>query len=274
MIKKPIALQVYSVREDAAADFAGTMKKIREMGYDGVELAGLYGMTAAQVKSVLDDVGLTAVSAHVPINELLDDLEQTLDTYQAIGFRYIAIPFLDETMRPGTDGFARVLAAIPDIGRACQSRGMTLLYHNHDFEFVRMDDGQYGLDALYAAVPADLLQTELDTCWVNVAGENPADYVRKYAGRCPVVHLKDFWRDENQEDEGDLYELIGQEEKKKSSRRGFEFRPVGHGLQDMPAIITAAQESGAEWLVVEQDQSVGRPPLEAVQMSIEYLRGL
>ena len=78
MIKKPIALQVYSVREDAAADFAGTMKKVREMGYDGVELAGLYGMDAAQVKAVLDDDRLSAVSAHVPVNELLDDLDKTL----------------------------------------------------------------------------------------------------------------------------------------------------------------------------------------------------
>ena len=69
------------------------------------------------------------------------------------------------------------------------------LYHNHDFEFVKMPNGQYALDYIYTEIPADLLQTELDICWVKVAGEEPVDYIKKYAGRAPVVHLKDFYKD-------------------------------------------------------------------------------
>ncbi|MBR3393923.1 MAG: hypothetical protein IKG51_07430, partial [Firmicutes bacterium] len=95
-----------------------------------------------------------------------------------------------------------------------------------------------------------------------------AEYVKKYAGRCPVVHLKDFYKEGKAEG---MYELIGIE-KKEESKGVFEFRPCGYGLQDMPAIVKAAEEAGAKYLVVEQDRSVGRTPMEAVKLSIEYLK--
>ena len=275
MVQGPIALQVYTVRDEAAADFAGTMQKIKAMGYDGVELAGLYDLQPEFIRQVLVVTGLTPVSAHVPYALLAADLTGTLTQYKTIGCTYIAIPYLEEERRPGSPGFADVMAFIPQIGKACADMGMTLLYHNHDFEFVKMPDGSYGLDYLYNEISADLLQTEIDTCWVNVAGEDPVGYVEKYAGRCPVVHLKDFYMDRDKAENEQFYELIGQDEKKKANKESnFEFRPVGYGLQDMPAIIKASQQSGAKWLVVEQDLSVDRPPLEAAKMSIDYLRQL
>ncbi len=274
MLKRPLALQVYTVRDAAADNFAGTMKQIKEMGYDGVELAGLYGLEPDYIREVLDNAGLKAISAHVPYAQLTDDLQGTLQQYKTIGCDYIAIPFLEDDKRPGTPGFEQVVSAIPQIGEACAGMGMTLLYHNHDFEFVRVDDGSFGLDYLYEKVSASLLQTELDTCWIKVAGEAPVAYIEKYADRCPVVHLKDFYRDDEADDEGQLYELIGQDEKKEKQRSSFEFRPVGYGVQDIPSIVKAAQENGAKWLVVEQDLSVGRTPLEAAKLSIEYLRQL
>jgi sugar phosphate isomerase/epimerase len=133
-------------------------------------------------------------------------------------------------------------------------------------------DGKYALDILYDTIPSDYLQTEIDTCWVNVGGENPSEYVKKYKGRAPVVHLKDFHLSGKRPDR--LYALIGlDEDEAQEEASTFEFRPVGHGMQNIPAIIEAAEASGAKWLVVEQDRSVGRTPLEAVQMSIEYLKG-
>ena len=130
-------------------------------------------------------------------------------------------------------------------------------------------DGKYALDILYDTVPADLLQTELDTCWVNVGGEVPADYIKKYTGRSPVVHLKDFTGEKSD----DMYELIGIEKKAPTHPSGFEFRPVGMGLQDFPAILASAQAAGAEWVVVEQDQpTMGLTPLESIEKSINYLK--
>jgi sugar phosphate isomerase/epimerase len=132
-------------------------------------------------------------------------------------------------------------------------------------------DGKYALDILYERVPADLLKTELDTCWVNVGGENPAEYIKKYAGRCPVVHLKDFFGEKSE----DMYELIGIDKKAPARPSGFEFRPVGSGIQNFPAIIESAIASGAEWVVVEQDKpSMGLTPMECAKKSIEYVKSI
>lgn len=268
----PVAVQVYSVREDAEKDFKGTMRKIKDMGYDGVELAGLYGNTPEEIKKILNDVGLNPVSAHVPYQDLIADMEGVVGQYVTIGCEYIAVPYLMEDMRPGTPAFPGVVENIKKLGAVCKEKGITLMYHNHDFEFVKMEDGSYALDYLYAHVSPDLLQTELDTCWVKVAGEDPAAYVLKYTGRAPVVHLKDFYKEGNPVK---MYELIGldddaKEEKKKQGF--FEFRPVGDGLQDMPAILDASIKAGAKWVVVEQDFSNNRPAMEAIKMSRDYLK--
>lgn len=266
----PVGVQVYSVRGDAERDLAGTLKKIKEIGYDGVELAGLYGHTPVQVRTAIEEAGLIALSAHVPFQELREDIEGVVGQYKEIGVKYIAIPYLMDEDRPGTPKFEENVKTFERIGKVCKEKGIELLYHNHDFEFVKMPDGRYALDYIYDTIPADLLKTELDTCWVKVAGEDPAAYVRKYAGRSPIVHLKDFHKEGRP---ANMYELIGTTvEKKEASAGSFEFRPVGHGDQDMPSILEASIAAGSEWVVVEQDQSNGRSPMEAITLSREYLR--
>ena len=270
MRKMKVAVQVYSVRDDAAADFKGTAAKLKAMGYDALELAGMYDLSAKEIRAVLDEVGIPAISAHVPYQVLEADLNGTVADYATIGCKYIAIPYLTEEYRPGGEKYAETIAFLKQIGKACADAGIIMLYHNHDFEFIKLADGTFGLDDIYTQIGADLLQTEIDTCWVNVAGECPSAYVRKYTGRAPVVHLKDFFMEGVVEDK---YELIGIEAKKKAAAAGkFEFRPVGHGMQDMPAICEAASDAGADWVVVEQDVSVGRPAMEAVEMSRAFLR--
>lgn len=141
MAKLPVAVQVYSVREDAEKDFKGTIQKIKDIGYDAVELAGLYGMSAQEVRKVLDEVGIRALSAHVPYVELIGDTEKTIDDYITIGCEYIAVPYLTEEYRPGTPEYPHVIEEIERIGRACKQKGVTLLYHNHDFEFAKCRTG-------------------------------------------------------------------------------------------------------------------------------------
>ena len=266
----PVAVQVYSVRDDASADLRATLEKIKAIGYDGVEFAGLYGYAPEDIKKMCEEIGLVPISAHVPYQDMVNDAEKVLSDYATIGCKFVAVPYLKEENRPGTDDFPNVIENIKKIGAVANKLGMTLLYHNHDFEFIKLD-GKYALDILYDEVPADLLQTELDVCWVNVGGEVPADYIRKYAGRCPVVHLKDF----HGEKSDDMYELIGIDNKAPKRPGNFEFRPVGSGLQDFPAILKAAEESGATWVVVEQDKaSMGLTPMECVTKSREYLKNL
>ena len=266
----PIAVQLYSVRDDMAADFRGTLEKVKAMGYEGVEFAGLFGHSAKEVKAMCEEIGLVPVSAHVPYYDMVADPRGVLSVYAEVGCKYVVIPYLTPECRPGADGFADVVKNAAMLGQVAKELGMYLLYHNHDFEFDKID-GKYALEVLYDTVPADLLGTELDTCWVRVGGEEPAAYVRKFAGRAPVVHLKDYAGGKSE----NMYELIGIETEKKQDAEPFEFRPVGHGVQDMPAIVAAAAFAGAEWVVVEQDQpSMGLAPLACIQKSIDYLRSL
>jgi sugar phosphate isomerase/epimerase len=265
----PVALQLYTLRNECKEDFAGTLKKVKEMGYDGVEFAGLHGKSAAEVKQMCADNGLIPISAHVPYLDMVADPKGVLSAYAEIGCKFVVIPYLTPEYRPGNEKFGEVIENAKMLGAEAKALGMTLLYHNHDFEFVTID-GKYALDILYEEVSADLLQTELDVCWVNVGGENPVSYVRKYTGRAPVVHMKDFFGEKSD----DMYELIGEETKPKRPG-GFEFRPVGHGLQNFPSILDAADAAGAEWVVVEQDKaSMGLTPLECAKASIDYLRSI
>ena len=267
-----IGVQVFSVRDYAERDFRATMQAIKAMGYDGVELAGTYGLSAEEVKAVLDEVGLTPISAHVQLADMYDRPEETFKFYQTIGIPYIAIPWLGDSDRPAGPTFPETLKKIAKVGQLAKDHGMTLLYHNHDFEFTKIGD-EYGLDVIYKTVPADLLQTEIDTCWVKVSGVDPAAYVLKYAGRAPIVHLKDFYKEEGSDNEG-LYELIGVD-KKPEAKKTFEFRPCGHGMQKFEPLIAAVEKAGAQWVIVEQDRpSLGLTSMESIELSMKYLRSL
>lgn len=266
----PVAIQLYSVRKEAKEDLRGTLEKIKEMGYAGVEFAGLYDHSAAEVKKMCEEIGLVALSAHVPYLDMLADPKGVLGTYAEIGCKYVAVPYLTEEYRPGTDAFPEVIKNVKELGKVANELGLTLLYHNHDFEFVKLD-GKYALDILYEEVEADYLKTELDVCWVNVGGEDPASYIRKYSGRAPVVHLKDFVGQKSE----NMYELIGINKKADESTQAFELRPVGSGCQNFPEILKASEEAGAVWVVVEQDRpSMGLTPLECAAKSREYLKTL
>ena len=264
-----LAIQLYSIRDEMEKDFFGTIKKVKEMGYDGCEFAGLYGNDPEKIKEVCNELGLVPISAHVSYNDIMVDIEKAVDTYKTIGCKYMVIPYLPEDMRYGTPKYAQIVEDFKVIGKACKENGMTLLYHNHDFEFDKTESGEYVLDDLYNQICECILKTEIDTCWVNVGGENPSEYVRKYPGRAPVVHLKDFFGERN----ANMYELIGIESEKKEVKSTFEFRPLGYGKQDIQSIVDAAKDAGADWVVAEMDSpSMGLTPIECMQKSIDYMK--
>ena len=270
----PVALQLYSVRDAMAEDFAGTIKKVKDMGYDGVEFAGLFDHSAEEVKKICAEVGVKPISAHVPYDELDADPEKTIATYAEIGCKYIAIPYAVEERRPGAELFDDTVEGIKRFAAIGKKYGITFLYHNHDFEFKKVGD-VVGLDLLYSTLTPDELQTELDTCWVNVGGEDPSEYVVKYSGRAPVVHLKDFVMNGKGAPEK-LYDLIGIDDgaqEEEDDDDGFAYRPVGYGCQDIPSILEACKKAGTSWVVVEQDQpSMNKTPLESIKMSIDYIK--
>ena len=274
MIRKlPVGIQVYGLRdllENTPEQFPAVMKQVKELGYDGVELAGLYGLDPTFIRDTLAEIGLTPLSAHVPLADMTADIEKVIADYQLIGVDYLVVPYLPEEYRHLTPGYPVVIEEMKKIGAAVKAAGMKLLYHNHNFEFVRLEDGMFGFDDIYRQVPADLLMVEPDTCWIKVAGQDPVEYIHKYGSRCEVIHLKDFVKEGNPQN---LYKLIGIETEKKEEDTGFfEFRPVGFGQMLWEPILNASLEAGAKWVVVEQDEHYDLPPMECARRSREYLK--
>ena len=267
-----LGLQLYSVRENLEKDFFGTLEQVKKMGYDGCEFAGVYGKSAKEVKDKCAELDLIPISAHVAYNDLISDMENTIKLYKEIGCEYIVIPHLPGELRYGTENYPTVVKNIEKIGEMCNEMGLTLLYHNHDFEFEKTENGSYVLDELYSEVDEGLLKTEIDTCWVNVGGEDPSQYVRKYTNRAPVVHLKDFVGEKNK----NMYKLIGVEsDTSEESANTFEYRPLGYGKQNIPSIVEAARDAGAHWVIAEQDEpSMGLSRMECAQKSIEYMKSI
>jgi len=276
--KLPVGVQLYSVRTDLANDFYGTLKAVREMGYAGVEFYGeYYGNDVKEIKRMCTELGLIPFSNHVPFQQMIDNVDKVIEENTVLGVQYITFPYMDEASRPGVDPeqFKATVAKLGEIGQKVRAAGFQLLYHNHDFEFASLPDGSLAYDYIFDANDGNTVMTELDVCWADYAGHEPAGLLTKYAGRIPVVHCKDYYL------EGKLnsapYALIGisTDNSMKDEGGWFEFRPLGMGQVDIPAVITAAMEGGAQWLCVEQDEPcAGDNRLDGIRKSTEYLRSL
>ena len=273
MKKFKVGLQLYSVRDDMAKNFFGTLKAVRDSGYDCVEFAGYFGHTAEEIKSMLDELGLFCPSVHQGPDLFLEKGQEAVDFLKTIGVKYSAIPWYGiENFQNGN--FDATIEKFRTVGELLKKNGIQLTYHNHDFEFNYLD-GQFILEKIYAALP-DLIEGEVDTCWAKYAGVDPAQFIEKYKGRMKTLHLKDFTCKKLAD--GPVYALIddsGNTKPKESKEdNGFAFRPLGMGMQDFPAILAAAERTGIEYVIVEQDESKDMPALEAARISREYLRSL
>ena len=276
--KIPVGLQLYSVRTDLEQDFYGTLRKVRDMGYTGVEFYGeYYGHTPVEVKAMCTELGLIPFSNHVPFQQMMDDLDRVIEENTVLGVQYIVFPYMDKPSRPGVDPeqFKATVARIGEIGAKVRQAGFQLLYHNHDFEFVKLPDGTVGHEYIFSSNAPENVQVELDVCWSDFAGFPAQELIRKYDGRVPVVHLKDYFLDG--ELSSDPYALIGISSENATQDAGkFEFRPLGEGGMDMRAVLQAASDCGARWLCVEQDEPTAQAAdrFEGPRRSAEWLRKL
>lgn len=246
-VKMPIALQLYTLRSETEKDFIGTLKKVAELGYQGVEFAGYGGLPADELRDALREFNLVPVNSHVAIEKLEKDLDAEISYALGIGLKDITVPYLAENRRNSKEAWIAVAKQLQDLGRRIKEAGLNLHYHNHAFEFERFD-GKYGLDILIDNTDADVVKLEVDTFWVQYAGVDPVDYLKGLSGRVTMVHLKDM--------------VKGQEPP---------FAEVGEGCIDIAGIIKVSKEIGVQWGIVEQDVCQ-RPPLESVKLSIDNLR--
>ncbi len=267
-----IGIQLYSLREEMEKDMDATLGAVKAMGYDYVEFAGYFGKTAEEVKALLDKHGLTAISVHQNPDLFWKEGQPAIDYLKKIGVKYCAIPWY--TVDEYFERWDETIDKFTKLGEDLKANGIQLLYHNHDFEFSKID-GETILDKMYATISAELLQPEFDTCWIHYAGNDPAEYLCKYADRkIDVVHLKDFTC--TKLGGGPVYGLIGAGDtptrRKERENNNFKFRPVGYGMQDFKSIIEACEKIGADYLIVEQDQWYDENPLDCAAKSRAYLK--
>lgn len=243
----PIAVQMYSLREESKVDFVGTLKKVAELGYDGVEFAGFEGRTAEEVKDLLDGFGLKAASSHISLDQLKNNLDEVIADQKTIGSKFVVCPFLTADQRSEEDYYSHI-DFFEKVGKRLREEGLTLCYHNHDFELEKLSDGRKALEVIFDDTSAEDVQTELDIYWLTKAGENPIEWIKRYKGRTPLIHLKDMTTDEEQ----------------------F-FAELGTGGVDIEGVLEIGEEAEVEWWIVEQDIS-RLTPLESIEISINYLK--
>lgn len=250
MRKMGIGLQLFTLRDETAQDFRGTLRKVAEMGYEGVEFAGYGGIPAEEMKALLDELGLQAIGSHVGLELLRNDLQKEIDYLKTIGAKYMMCPYVAPEDRENAEGWKSLFAFLEEVGIEARKQGLIFGYHNHAFEFETEVDGQFVFDAMYSATSPEAVQVEMDVCWVQFAGQDPLQYIPKYAGRLPLLHLKDFSKDA----EGNMQTL-----------------ELSQGLVDLKGVIQAASDAGTQWLIVEQDVCQN-PPLESVSNSFNWLK--
>jgi sugar phosphate isomerase/epimerase len=249
MTEPLVALQLYSVRDDCARDFFGTLEKVAAMGYDGVEFAGFYGRSAGELRDKLRELGLSVAGSHESLQRVVGDaLEETARFNLELGNRTIVIPWLPPQMRSDRRGWENSAAQISNVAERCEARGIRVGYHNHREEFLPID-GEYPWDIFFRrAGPRVFMQ--LDTGNALSAGisvESLVETIRRYPGRSLTIHLKDY-----------------------SRTRGFVL--LGEGDVPFKRVIDACMDvGGTEWFIVEIEV-YPHPPLESVRICLENLR--
>ena len=246
----PLAVQLYTLRH-LSDDVTELVKIVADAGYAGVE--GGYGpqMDAGEIKRVLDEKSVKMVSAHVMLDILENDLDSALAFQKTLGNDVIIIPWIsDKHYSDSAESWQKLSERFNNVAQRVKAEGMTLLYHNHSFEFGKYD-GKLGLEHLLDSAPD--LGLELDIGWCQECGVDPVPLIEKYSGRLQRVHVKDRAPEGENTDQGG-------------------WADVGHGVIQWEPLLKAAKDAGAEWFVVEHDEPAD--PVRTIERSFDYLKTL
>jgi len=238
-----VGLQLYTLRSVLEDDFRGTMQQVAEIGYDEVEFAGYYDRSPDEIGALLDDLGLSAPAAHVPLQRIRNAPDDLIQTARAIGHEYLVCPYLGEADRGSLDAYRERAKEFSAFGRRCTDAGLQFAYHNHDFEFSEME-GTLPYDVLLEETDPAHVQMELDLYWVVAAGHDPTRFVERNPDRYPLCHVKDRTAD-------------------------GEMVSVGAGTLDFASIFEAGD---FEHYFVEHDNP--QDPMESVRKSHRTLSAL
>ena len=241
----PIALQLYTLRDLLAQDYEGTIRKVADLGYLGVETANVFGESPAVAAKLFGELGLTVPSAHsqLPLGE---HKQEVLDTMAALNCKRLILPWQPPELFQSVDGIKQVCEALNEASAVAKPHGIQVGYHNHWFEYGQVENRRT-TDIMLEHLSPDVF-LEVDVYWVQTAGENPADMVRRLGARAPLLHIKDG-----------------------PCQMDAPMTALGEGVVDVPGVVAAGAGS-TEWLIVELDRCA-TDMLEAVDKSYHYLIG-
>lgn len=248
MTDRITALQLYTVREAAGRDMVGTLAQVAGMGYRAVEFAGYAGVGLRRLRSALDEIGLKAIASHVPLSHWTERADEVVEELHTLGCSYAVAPSLPDHVRMDEQGAWDVATVLNGCGERCRAGGLRFAYHNHAGEFVPAGKTSFW-EVITQRTDPELVEFELDLYWAEYAGVDAAELLDRYAGRVPLVHVKDM-----------------------ADGAGRQDRPVGEGTLPWGRLLHAAAGAGTTGYIVEQDNAVD--PLRDSATSLKNLEGM
>jgi len=246
-----IGAQLYSVRDYTKTldDFSETLKKIADIGYSTVQVSGTCAYPAQWLKEELEKCGLSCVLTHIKAQKLLEETKTVAEEHKIFGCKYVGIGSIPGSFKNGMTDYMSFVKNFMAVSKYLSDEGLYFMYHNHNAEFSKSDNGEIFLKRLAEDFPAKLLGFTLDTYWVQAGGGDVAWWIRNLNGRVPCVHLKDMaFKDGS-----------------------VRMAPVGEGNMNFDSIINACADAGTEHVLVEQDDCYGEDPFECLKRSYKYL---
>ena len=259
-----IGLQLYTIRDAMAADVPGSLKKVSDMGYKYIELAGysdgkFYGYQPSEFKKLVNGLGMDILSSHTQVEAqgiTLDNAKKMAEDHAKLGVKYCVQPWVVEEARTTIASYQKMAADWNQVGEIMKQYGMQFGYHNHNFEFDTVEGKVPFFDIFMAELDKELVTMELDLFWTTKAGQDPVAIIKKYPGRFQLLHMKDMFTNE-----APFFTTVGV----------TDFAPVGAGVIDFKRILEVKDIAGMKYLIVEQDSTKDGKPFDAIQTSINNL---
>lgn len=257
-----VGIQLYTIRDAMAADVPGTLKKVSDIGYKNLELAGyadgkFYGYAPAEFKKMVADLGMDVLSSHTQVEAAgitMDNAKIMAGAHAELGVKYCIQPWVEEVDR-NIESYKKMIGDWNEVAKIMKNTGIQFGYHNHNFEFANIDGVIPYYDLFMPEMDADLITMEIDLFWASKAGQDPVEMFKKYPGRFQLFHMKDM-----STHEAPFFDVIKDD-----------VCSVGEGVIDFKRILDAKETAGMKYHFVEDDNQGNGKPFEAIETSLVNL---
>lgn len=254
----PVGVQLYSVRNELGEDLEGTLRAVKAAGFDMVETYSLHDMSASEYRALLDSVGLDVQSMHIGYEQAVGETEAVIEQAKALGSPWVVVPWIPHEEPFSSDVMNQAIEDFTSVGEALREEDLGFAYHAHGYEYFEAEEGGTLFDRFMRETEPGVVDVQMDVFWTIWPGQDPIALFDRYPGRFPSVHIKDLRQDVTG---GDL-----------TGHAPLEYQvPIGEGQFDWPAILSAAEENGAEMYFIEYEHE---NPVAVIESSLDYLESI